>query len=424
MPDNALRLDNPPPVVAVRMCYGHLRAAAALADHWGTEIVEADREPNADVTDRLVWSLARRGYHALSRLSQRGVGHAMLEKLLDRLTAIDDREPPSDPHTPRPVRILDTLIRRGFGKTLGRRLDHGGTPAVATFYANAIAAERHSSVPVACVVTDSHVHRVWAPRRPAASRIHYLVPVEETATCLERYGVPRRRIRTTGFPLPPELVGTAGSEILAENLRRRLGRLRRSTESSGPERPIRLTVAIGGAGAQAAHVRTLLAELRADLVGRRFALTLVAGTHQGIGRRFRAWADEARRSGVPPENLEVLSAVEYAEYYHRFNRVLADTDLLWTKPSELVFYAALGLPLILEPAMGDHERRNRTLVVDAGAAADRPAPGEIAADLRRRLADGWFLDAAENGRARLIARGTERIASYCSKELYGEFTGN
>lgn len=411
-----------PLVTAVAMGYGHMRAAASLADRWGVPLERADRAPLAGAAERLVWTLARHGYHSLSRLSQGRAQSRVFAPLLDRITAIGGEDKPLD--FPPSVRFLDALIRRGFGAGLGRTLATRQAPVVTTFYANAIAAERTSRVPVACVVTDSHVHRVWASRRPAASRIHYLVPVEETATCLERYGVPRRRIRTTGFPLPPELVGTAGSEILTENLRRRLGRLRRSTGSSGPERPIRLTVAIGGAGAQAAHVRTLLAELRADLVGRRFALTLVAGTHQGIGRRFRAWADEARRSGVPPENLEVLTAVEFADYYHRFNRVLADTDLLWTKPSELVFYAALGLPLILEPAMGDHERRNRTLVVDAGAAADRPAPGEIAADLRRRLDNGWFLDAAENGRARLTARGTERIASYCSTELYGEFTGN
>jgi len=72
------------------MGYGHLRAAAALADHWGTEIVEADREPFADATDRLVWSLARRGYHSLSRLSQRGAGRTALARLLDRITAIAD----------------------------------------------------------------------------------------------------------------------------------------------------------------------------------------------------------------------------------------------------------------------------------------------------------------------------------------------
>ena len=33
--------------------------------------------------------------------------------------------------------------------------------------------------------------------------------------------------------------------------------------------------------------------------------------------------------------------------------------MLWTKPSEMTFYAALGIPLILAPPLGAHERYNR-----------------------------------------------------------------
>jgi hypothetical protein len=406
------------------MGYGHLRAAAALADHWGTELVEADRKPWATSTDRLVWSLARRGYHSLSRLSQHGIGHSSLAKLLDRLTDIDDCELPAEPHIPRPVRILDWLIHHGFGQTLGRWLDQRGTPVVATFYANAIAAERHSSVPVSCVVTDSHVHRVWVERGPEAGRIRYLVPVPGTQSCLIRYGVSPDRIRVTGFPLPPELVGSPRLEILERNLSARLSRLRGQTgiEEKHMSRPLRLAVVIGGAGAHADHARDLLHGLDASLRTGRLRLTLVAGTHRWVARRFARWTREAIARGLPSEAVEILTADGFLDYYRRFNSLLADTDILWTKPSELVFYAGLGLPLILEASLGDHERHNRALVIGLGAAVDRPPLDELDPWLSQKVRTGWFADAAQRGRGGLDARATHTIASYCSSELYGEFT--
>ena len=57
---------------------------------------------------------------------------------------------------------------------------------------------------------------------------------------------------------------------------------------------------------------------------------------------------------------------------------------------ELVFYGALGLPLVLEPPVGAHEVRNRDLVVSAGVGCDRPTPGTIASWIAARLDDGWF----------------------------------
>ena len=57
----------------------------------------------------------------------------------------------------------------------------------------------------------------------------------------------------------------------------------------------------------------------------------------------------------------------FRAYYARFNALLARTDVLWTKPSELTFYAALGLPLVCGAPVGVHERHNRRWVREAGA---------------------------------------------------------
>ena len=45
--------------------------------------------------------------------------------------------------------------------------------------------------------------------------------------------------------------------------------------------------------------------------------------------------------------MRVLIAPDKPSYFNQFNRWLRDTDILWTKPSELVFYCALGIPILL-----------------------------------------------------------------------------
>jgi hypothetical protein len=294
---------------------------------------------------------------------------------------------------------------------------------LSTFYANAIAAGHHGSGPVACVVTDSHVHRVWAPRRPASSRIVYFVPVDGTAACLADYGVHPDHVRVTGFPLPSELVGI-GQEALRRHFLARLGRLRRMTRSRAvtSSDPLTITVAVGGAGAQVHHIRSLLTELRHELKTGAIRLVLVAGTHEWAARMFRGWVSREVEKGLPPDAVAILVEATFTDYYRAFNRQLAHTDILWTKPSELVFYAGLGLPLVLEEPVGAHEEHNGELIITAGAGVRRPPAGQLAPWLRHMMDSGHFIRAAEAGRDRFSANGTTRIASYCSTDLYNEFT--
>src|SRR5512133_1131606 len=62
--------DAKPAVVAVDMGYGHLRAATALADAIGAEVLHVDRPPVAGPDEERLWRRARRAYEAVSRLSQ------------------------------------------------------------------------------------------------------------------------------------------------------------------------------------------------------------------------------------------------------------------------------------------------------------------------------------------------------------------
>src|SRR5512140_1243452 len=98
--------------------------------------------------------------------------------------------------------------REGVGQALARYLQQTGAPLIATFYAAPILAELHGARGLHCLVTDTDVNRAWAPPEPARTAIVYGAAAERARRRLESYGVPRSRIRVTGYPLPDSLVGS------------------------------------------------------------------------------------------------------------------------------------------------------------------------------------------------------------------------
>ncbi len=98
------------------------------------------------------------------------------------------------------------------------------------------------------------------------------------------------------------------------------------------------------------------------------------------------------------------------EYFRRFNALLAETDVLWTKPSEMTFFAALGLPLVFAPPVGQHESYNLRWAREAGAGVKQRDPGSMAERLLDWLDDGTLAGAAWSGYMRLPKFGTYRIS--------------
>ena len=90
-------------------------------------------------------------------------------------------------------------------------------------------------------------------------------------------------------------------------------------------------------------------------------------------------------------------------------RCSADTDVLWTKPSELVFYAGLGIPLLLAPPVGIHESYNLRWVRENGAGLKQRDPRVVGERIQDHLSDGNLAAAAWAGYRRLPNRGLYRI---------------
>jgi hypothetical protein len=422
-----------PVVVAVDMGYGHLRAATPLAEALGTAVLQVDQAPVVGPEEARLWARVRAGYELISRLSQLPAVGRPLARMLDTITDIPRLHPYRDLSAPtRGARALDRLVRRNLGEGLIAHLRATGAPLLTTFYSPAIAADRAGLERVYCVATDSDLNRIWAPLEPSRTRIQYLVPTRRAARRLRAYGVPDERITFTGFPLPDALVGGPALPVLRRNLAARLVRLDPSGEfrRSMPEEvaaflgalpreeeghPAQLTFAVGGAGAQAGMAEAFLPGFRRALEAGSIRIALVAGVRPEVDARLR---EAVRRAGLEPllgRGVEILAEDSFAAYYARFNALLARTDVLWTKPSELTFYAALGLPLVLAPPVGVHERYNLRWAREGGAGLKQRDARFAAEWLSDWLADGLLAAAAWAGYLRLPKFGLQRIVEAVSR---------
>ncbi len=416
----------PPVVAAIDMGYGHLRAALSLADALGVPMLRADRPPLAPPREERLWTRTREAYEAASRVSQLPLVGAPLRWFLDEVTSIPHLHPWRDLSAPTfGTRALDRLVERGIGAGLLEELVRASRPLLTTFYALAIAADR-AGLDVHCVVTDTDVNRVWAPRDAGRSRIRYLVPTVRAAKRLRQYGVPAERIAFTGFPLPDELVGGPGLAVLQRNLAARLVRLdphgtfrREHAEELAhflgalPEveerRPPLLTFAVGGAGAQAGLARTFLPSMRREIEDGRLRVALVAGVKPAVKERFEEAISAAGLERAVGTRVELLLEEDIERYLRAMNALLARTDVLWTKPSEMTFYAALGLPLVCASPVGAHERLNRRWVRESGAGFKQRDARFAAEWLGDLLGEGALAAAAWAGFTRLPKFGLYRI---------------
>jgi hypothetical protein len=320
------------------------------------------------------------------------------------------------------VRLIEHSARRAR-LLAGRSLARAQFGARHDSYSPAVLADYHGYDRIFCVVTDSDVNRVWAPIQPHQSKIHYLAPSGRVVRRRRAYGVSKDQVELTGFPLPHSLLGGPDLAALKRNLLPRLVRLDQNgvfrqqfaneleglgqmPDAAGAPH---LAFAVGGAGAQAEMPARFLPSLRELLTSERLRLTLVAGTKREVRDLFEI---ELERAGLARElgrSVRVLYEPNLDEYFDRFDALLAQVDILWTKPSELTFYGALGLALVFSPPIGVHEDYNQRWALENGAGLQQRDPNVVSEWLSEWLSDGTLAAAAWAAHKRLPCRGLYRI---------------
>jgi hypothetical protein len=181
-------------------------------------------------------------------------------------------------------------------------------------------------------------------------------------------------------------------------------------ELRGDEAVPMLTFAVGGAGAQVGLAAEFLPSLRGLLADGRLELTLVAGIKQGVADELEQCVVRAGlKRQLGNNSIRLLYNPDFERYLAEFNTVLGRTDVLWTKPSEMTFFAGLGLPLILSDPVGTHEQYNRRWVREEGAGMKQRQPRFAGEWLKDWLKDGTLASAAWNGFTRLPTYGLYQI---------------
>ena len=413
-------------LVAADMGYGHQRAAYPLMNLSGGEIITLNSYPGISQREKDYWSGSEHSYSRLSRFKRVPFIGRLAFGVMDHFQKIPDYYPFRDLSGQTiQQKYFSEAIEKGVGKNLIEKLKGSGLPFVTTFFVAASAAEYYNYPgDIYCLVCDSDAARAWAPFDPHKSRIKYLLPTRKLKRRFQMYGVKDENIIFTGFPLPLENLGGEDLAILKADLTARVARLdtdgfyRRTYASLLAEKipdlvtispkPITITFAVGGAGAQANIGVTLLKSLRQLISSGDFKLNLVAGNRPEVRDYF---VTEIKKLGLEKSaGVEIIFAPDKLAYFEKFNACLHTTDILWTKPSELSFYCALGLPVIITEPVGSQEDFNREWLVNMGAGIDS-LPAEYAHEwLPDILKSGRLARVAMDGYLNAEARGAYNIA--------------
>ncbi|MCH7828865.1 hypothetical protein IH982_03350 [Patescibacteria group bacterium] len=416
-------------VVAVDMGYGHQRAAFTLRRiALKGKIITANDYPGIPELDRTLWRETRRVYEFISKFKKIPVLGDLVFSLMDKVQEIKPFYPKERPLEPPGLQlrtIYGLIERKEWGRHLIEKLDEHPLPMVCTFPVPAFMAEHWKyRGDIYLLVTDSDVARAWVPFFPKETKIHYLAPSQLVAERLLQYGISKKKITLTGFPLPEEFTSSEGFTQTKEDLRRRLVRLDQKRKyitryadvvrsylgkvPTGRNGAPVITFAVGGAGAQQALGQSMIHHLAPLLKKKKLKLQMVAATHKDAATRFK---EAAAKEGLSKKEVQVVFLKSKDKYFKRFTEVLRATDILWTKPSELSFYAALGIPLLLAPPIGSQEVQNQKWLARLGVAIPQLKVEHADEWIPDFLNQGLFAEAAMQGFVEMERNGAKNIAS-------------
>lgn len=406
-------------VMAVDMGYGHQRAAYPLRHLSPTgKVIIANNYEGIPKSDRSLWKSSQSFYEFFSR--SKGVpliGDFLFDLFIDRMQKIPDFYPHRDLTKPSfQLTYTYNLIKAGWGRDIVQFMNREDIPLITTFFSIAFFAEEHKfKNEIYLVICDSDISRTWVSPNPAKSRIKYLAPCRRVVERLKLYGVKESNIFLTGFPLPEENLGKKNLSTLKADLEERIINLdpeRRYRQKyfhtakrflkgvdlhERHSHPLTLTFAVGGAGAQRNLGLTILKSLRKKLLNEEINFNLVAGSRNDV---YLYYVKELKRLGlnrIIGRNLNIIFDVEKEDYFEKFNLALRTTDVLWTKPSELIFYTALGLPIIIADPLGSQEDFNKIWLKTVGGGISQEDARYTDEWLFDWVNSGWLAEAAMSG---------------------------
>jgi hypothetical protein len=409
-------------VVSADMGYGHQRAVFPLKDIAEGGFITVGKNDGSNTKEQKSWKRLLNTYESISRA--RGIPFVgkLIFATFDTLAHIPDFYPIRNlSRSTFQVDLLETTIKNGLCNGMMEKISTKQLPLITSYFAASIAADMHGYEPVFCIICDADINRVWVAKRPWESSINYFAPCGKAAQRLRSYGVPEERIFLTGFPLPLDLLGNKLATVKSDvgqrlhyldpndrfwtnhgkGVEHFLGKKHCTFRN---ERTLTITYAVGGAGAQKEIGGRIAVSLKERIRNGTVRLNLVAGIRPEVFSYFRDI-----KTDIGSDNIRVLYADSHDEYFQQFNTTMRETDILWTKPSELSFYVGLGIPIIMTPPIGSQEHFNRQWLYEIHAAVAQKDPDYTHQWLFEMLDDGRIADLAWSGFLKARKLGTKNI---------------
>lgn len=436
--DNKSSLEKKCWLVAVDMGYGHLRTAHPLKYlAFNEKIISANHYPGIPLEDQRIWENSRRFYESISRFKSVPLIGDFVFSTYDKFQRIFSFYPRRDLSKPNIVlKNIFKLIERGWGRHFIEQLKFSPysrvnqnkrfPPFLTTFFIPAFMAEFFEYPgEIFCIICDADISRVWVPLYPKKSRIKYLAPTIWVQNRLKLYGVREENIFLTGHPLPLENIGSQRMEILKEDLRNRILNLDprkiyierysaviRKYLKKLPKKsdhPLTIMFTIGGAGAQREIGFKIIKSLAQRIRFKEVKIIMAVGKRQEVKEYFEENIKKLELTQNLGKNIEIMFNRDVQGYFRDFNEVLRETDILWIKPSELSFFTALGLPIIIAPPIGSQEEFNKRWLLHLGSGIVQENPDYTEQWLFDFLNSGILAECAMQGFVEAEKMGTFKI---------------
>jgi len=161
------------------------------------------------------------------------------------------------------------------------------------------------------------------------------------------------------------------------------------------DHPLTIIFTVGGAGAQKEIGAKILKSLTKKIKAGEMKLILSAGIRAKVKEYFER---NIKKLGLKEnEYIQIIFEKDVESYFRKFNQVLRKTDILWTKPSEISFYVALGIPFIIAPPIGSQEDFNKRWLLKSGFGLCQENPNYTEEWLFDWLKKGYLAEAAMQG---------------------------
>ena len=238
------------------------------------------------------------------------------------------------------------------------------------------------TIPLAGVITDYAVHRLWLYNEVDS----YFVAVPDLKENLIQQGIAAEKIHITGIPISSSFgeVGAAPRTVKAND---------------GPA-----TILIMGGGQGLGAVVEVLTEL--DKIEGQYRFVVVAGRNAGLRKDLQLLSRSLR------------NPVQVIGYTRRIPELMADADLLVTKPGALTCSEALaaGLPMVLVNAIPGQEEENARHLAQNGAAIWAAEKSQLNRTVQQLLANPLLLQTMREQAQRM---GRPDAAQQIVRQLIG-----